>query len=330
LTTEGAPFLIAAGGWSPTVASNGTLAFVQSSTVPSQLVWVDRKGSVEPLGALQGPLGQGSGPVMALSPDGGRLAHSIDSATGTEVWSYDLSRGVVTRLTVGATRVTSPIWTPDGREVVFGAFGRGRFWNVYSVPSTDTREPVRVLPTSTAYQWPCTISPDGRWLIYAERTGRGTDLWLVPRHQAGAAHPLLNTPFNEDYAKLSPDGQSLLYVSDESGQPEVYVRTFPIGSDRVQVSTNGGSMPIWAPDGREIFYRTPTALMAVTVTRTGRGDLAASTPQRLFSVDPEFRLSEQFVVAPNGRFLFARSTGRDHVSVILNWFHGVTPREGTP
>ncbi len=330
LTTEGAPFLVAAGGWSPSIAANGTLAFVQSPPVPSQLVWIDRRGAIEPVGALHGPLGQGTGPVMALSPDGRRLAHSIDRATGTEVWSYDLSRGVVTRLSVGATRVTSPIWTPDGHEVVFGAFARGRFWNVYSVPSNDTRAPARVLPASAAYQWPCTISPDGRWLIYAERTGRGTDLWLVPRHQSGPAQPLLNTPFNEDYAKFSPDGQSLLYLSDESGQREVYVRAFPVGSDHVQVSTNGGSMPMWAPDGREIFYRTPTALMAVTVSRTARGGLAASAPQQLFRIDPESRLFESFVVAPNGRFLFARAIGHDHVSVILNWSHAVAQRAGAP
>jgi predicted Ser/Thr protein kinase/WD40 repeat protein len=327
LATGGAPFLLVAGGSSPTLGSDGTLAFVRGGALPSQLVWIDRKGSIEPIGELNGQLGQGSGPVMALSPDGRRLALSIDHPGGTELWSYDLSRGSMTRLSAGATRVTSPIWTPDGRQIFFGAFGRGRLWDVYSIPSSETREPARVLPESAVYRWPCTISPDGRWMIYAaQRTDRATDLWLAPQNGPVAAQPLMKTPFREDYAKFSPDGRSILYMSDESGRAEVYVRAFPIGPERVQVSTNGGSMPIWAPDGREIFYRTPTALMAVTMTRTAAG-LAASAPQQLFTVDPDSQLFEPFAVASNGRFLFARATGRPHVSVIVNWSRAVTQLE---
>ncbi len=152
LATEGAPFLLVPGGSSPTLASDGTLAFVRGGRPPSQLVWVDRKGSIEPIGDLQGQLGQGSGPVMALSPDARRLALSIGGPVGAELWSYDLSRGTNTRLSAGAMRVTTPIWTPDGERILFGAFGRGRLWNVYSIPATETREPVRVLPESADVQ----------------------------------------------------------------------------------------------------------------------------------------------------------------------------------
>jgi Tol biopolymer transport system component len=223
--------------------------------------------------------------------------------------------------------VTSPVWTPDGRQIFFGAFGRGRLWNVYSTPSSETREPVRVLPESPESRWPCTISPDGRWMIYATgRTDRATDLWLAPQNQPVAAQPLMKTPFREDYAKFSPDGRSILYVSDESGRREVYVRAFPIGPERVQVSTNGGSMPMWAPDGREILYRTSTAVIGVTVTKTTAG-LAASAPQQLFRIDPDSTLFEPFVVASDGRFLFARATARPHVSMILNWSRAVTQLE---
>jgi WD40 repeat protein len=327
VATEGAPFLLVPGGSSPTLGSDGTLVFLRGSGLPSQLVWIDRKGSIEPIGELQGQFGQAEGPAMALSPDGRRLALSIASPAGMELWSYDLSRGGMTRLSVGATRVTSPIWTPDGRQILFGAFGRGRLWNVYSVPSNETREPARLLPESDVYRWPCTISPDGQWLIYAARTDRGADLWLAPQSHPGDGQPLMKTPFREDDAKFSPDGRSILYMSDESGRAEVYARPFPIGGDRVQVSTNGGSMPIWAPDGREIFYRTPTALMGVTVTRTAAA-LTVSAPQQLFTIDPDSQLFDPFVVASNGRFLFARATGRDHVSVLLNWSRGVTALEG--
>ena len=328
LATEGAPFLVVPGGSGPTVGSDGTLAFVRGWPPTSQLVWIDQKGSIEPIGELHGQIGQGSGPVMALSPDGRRLALSIDSVVGTELWSYDLSRGSTTRLSAGATRVTSPIWTPDGRQILFGAFGRGRLYNVYSIPSNEAREPTLLLPESAVYRWPCTISPDGRWLIYAaEGTDRATDLWLAPLNDPVAAQPLMKTPFREDYAKFSPDGRSLVYVSDETGRAEVYVRAFPIGPERVQVSTSGGSMPMWAPDGRKIFYRTPASLMEVTVTRTAAG-FAASAARQLFRVHQDSRLFEPFVVAADGRFLLARATGRPHVGVIVNWSRWATQLEG--
>jgi eukaryotic-like serine/threonine-protein kinase len=328
LATEGTPFLLIAGGSSPTLGSDGTLAFVRNWPAPTQLVWIDRKGSIEPIAALQGQLEQDSRSVMALAPDGRRLALAIANPRGTELWSYDLARGSMTRLSTGATRVTSPTWMPDGRQILIGAFGRGRYHDVYSLPANDTREPARLLPESTLYRWPCTISPDGRWLIYAaEGTDRAADLWLAPLNEPADTRPLVKTPFREDHARFSPDGRSLVYVSDESGRPEVYVRAFPITPERLQMSTDGGVMPLWAADGRKVFYRTPTALMEVGVTRSAAG-LGVSTPQQLFRIDPDSRLSEPFAAAADDRFVFARTTGQPHVGVMLNSSAAMRQLEG--
>jgi serine/threonine protein kinase len=327
LATEGTPFLVVPGGSHPTLATDGTLAFVRGWPVSSELVSVDNTGSIAPVGGLQAPLGMASGPVMALSPDERRIAIAIHIPAGTELWSYDLARRSLSRLSAGATRVTSPVWTPDGRQVLFGGFGRGRLWNIYSVPADETREPARALPESELYQWPCSISPDGRWLIYAsEAVDRATDLWLAPLERTTAAQPLLQTPFREDYAMFSPDGASILYASDESGRSEIYMRSFPTRPERVQVSTDGATMASWAPDGRAIFYRTTTALMRVSVTRTLAG-LAASAPQQLFAIEPDAGLSESFVVTSEGRFLFGRSTRPLHVGVMLNWSQGTVQRQ---
>jgi serine/threonine-protein kinase len=329
LATEGTPFLLIAGGSSPTLGSDGTLAFVRNWPAPTQLVWIDRKGSIETIAALQGQLEEDARSGMALAADGRRLALAIANPRGTELWSYDLARGGMTRLSTGATRVTSPTWMPDGRQIFIGAFGRGRHYDVYSLPANDTREPARVLPESSLYRWPCTISPDGRWLIYAaEGTERVTDLWLVPLNEPAGARPLVKTPFREDHARFSPDGRSLVYVSDESGRPEVYVRAFPITPERLQVSTDGGVMPLWAADGRNVFYRTPTALMEVGVTRSAAG-LGVSTPQQLFRIDPDSRLSESFAAASNDRFVFARTTGQPHVGVMLNSSAAMKQLEGS-
>lgn len=330
LATEGAPFLVVPGGWSPAIGANGTLAFVRGWPVGSQLVSIDRAGAIEPIGELHGSLGQGSGHVMALSPDRRRVALSIAGPVGTELWSYDLTRGGISRLSAGAIRVTSPIWTPDGQRIYFGAFGRGRLWNVYWIPSNEAREPAPLLPHAAVYRWPCDISPDGRSLIYAAEVSAGTsDLWLAPLNQPTSTQPLMKTPFDETSAKFSPDGRSIVYVSDESGRGEVYVRAFPIGPERVQVSINGGSMPAWAPDGRAIFYRTPVAMMEVAVTRTTSG-LGVAAPKQLFTIDPDSNLSEPFVVFSNDRFLFARDKGRPFIGVILHWSRAIPQLQGAP
>jgi serine/threonine-protein kinase len=133
---------------------------------------------------------------------------------------------------------------------------------------------------------------------------------------------LLQTPFREDYAMFSPHGGAVLYTSDESGRPEIYMRAFPIRPERVQVSTDGATMASWAPDGRAIFYRTPTALMQVDVTRTPAG-LAASAPRQLFAIARDGGLSESFVATSESRFLFGRSTRPVHVGVMLNWSAGI-------
>jgi hypothetical protein len=104
------------------------------------------------------------------------------------------------------------------------------------------------------------------------------------------------------------------------------VREFPINPERLQVSTAGGSMPVWAPDGRAICYRTPTAMMEVAVTRTAAG-LVASPPHQLFRIDPDWNLLDPFVLASDGRFLFARAKGRAHVGVLLNWSASATQLE---
>jgi hypothetical protein len=105
------------------------------------------------------------------------------------------------------------------------------------------------------------------------------------------------------------------------------VRAFPITPERLQVSTDGGVMPLWAADGRKVFYRTPTALMEVGVTRSAAA-LAVSTPQQVFRIDPESRLSEPFAAASNDRFVFARTTARPHVGVMLNWATTMKRLEG--
>nr|MBA2260261.1 PD40 domain-containing protein [Acidobacteriota bacterium] len=323
LQTSGSPFLVDASGNSPSVGSDGTLAMVRRSELPSEFVWIDRAGSISPQGTLSGQVPNvGPWATMRLSPDGQKVAVGVTGEGGDDLWLYDLKRGIMSPLSRGAQMSVWPTWTPDGSRVLFGGFVGGRAWGVHSVSATETSTPQRVLAEAAGPQWPCSISPDGKWLLYAQMSSSGSDLWIAPLDRPGEAKPLMVTPPREQEAHFSPDGRWIAYLSEESGPYELYLRRFPIGADRVQVSNGGAVAVSWASEGRELIYRSGAAIMSVRLTEKA-GQLEPSPPQRLFSIaDPAMGLS--FIVAPDAqRFLFARATGSDRVSVILNWASSV-------
>jgi eukaryotic-like serine/threonine-protein kinase len=321
LAAEGDPILLVPGGATPTVGSDGTLAFVRSSDRPSEVVSIDRHGSIETIDELPGQATRVPGMFSTLgaSSDRKRIAVNLKGSSDNDLFSYDSVGRITTRLTVGGTNPINPIWSSDGRRVFFGSFAGSRRWNIYAVPSNEPSAGERVLPPSEVSRWPCSVSPDGRWLVYAEGVDAATDLWVTALNGTAAPHRLTNTPsFREVDAKFSPDGRWLAYTSNASGRFEIYLRAFPDELDSRQVSRDGGTVPSWSPDGREIFYRTATAMVSVKLAKTAAGfDLSA--PQQLFPIsDPQ--LLNSFAISPDGnRFLFVRSAGNDRVSVILNW-----------
>jgi eukaryotic-like serine/threonine-protein kinase len=320
LETEGDPFLVVANGSYPSAAVDGTLALVRASDLPSEIVSVDRTGSLSVVGPLQGQaFDAGQWPVMALSHDSRLLAIGITAPAGNELWKYDLERGITTRLTTDSGVVVNPVWSVDGSRVLFAAFAGHRVWNVFAVSSGETGKPERVMPPADESQWPCSLSPDGRSLIYVQVSSGNMDLWVTTL-DGTAGHPLLTkTPFNESDAAFSPDGHAIAYTSDESGRTEVYVRAFPIDARRTPVSTGGGAHPRWSRDGSELFYRIASGIASARITRTTAG-VDASNSGPLFKVGSDATMSASFAVAPDGQhFLFARSTGADRLSVILNW-----------
>jgi len=319
LETEGDPFLVVANGSYPSVAADGTLALVRGSDANSQIVSVDRQGSMQTIGALPGQAfesGQWTG--LTISPDGRRLAIVMSEPAGNELWSYDLERGTMTRLTVDEIVVMNPTWSRDGSRIFFAAFAGRRVWNVFAVPSGELAKPEPVMPAPDETQWPCAISPDGKYLVYAQASGRLIDLWLSPL-DGTAGQPLMNTPFNETEAAFSPDGHAIAYTSDESGHPEVYVRAFPRDPRRTPVSSGGASRPRWSADGRELYYRNASGIAAARITRTPAGIESANATQ-LFAFGADATMSTSYAVTRDGQhFLFTRSTGADRISVILNW-----------
>jgi serine/threonine-protein kinase len=300
------------------LSGDGSFAYVPGGSSVSErtLLWVDRKGASRPLLAPARAYG-----TPRLSPDGRRLAVGIYGAPG--LWLYDLARGALTRLTE-STLSPHPIWTPDGERVTFASLESGVI-NLYRMP-VDGSSGAERLTTSENGQWPGSWSPDGRMLAFTEADPTtGYDLWVLKLEGDRKPRPFLQTPSNESGPIFSPDGRWLAYVSDESGRQEIYVRPFPGPGGKMQISTEGGNEPMWARNGRELFYRNGDKMM-VTAVET-QGVFAASQPKQLFEghYETSYNAFERdYDISPDRQeFLMVKAAEQEspptQLNVVLNW-----------
>ena len=260
-----------------TISRRGTLVYVPVGGGTSRsLVWVTRQGAEEPIAAP--PRGY---VIPRLSPDRKRVALQI-SDQSHEIWTWDFAREKLTRLTFGPSGNYGPLWTPDGRHIIFGsprdAPNRS---NLYRRAADGTGIDER-LTTSVHAQRTNAISPDGtRLVLEEERPPAGFDFMLLSLDGTPRVEPLLQTPFDERNAAISPDGRWMAYESNESSQSQIYVRPFPNVADaQYLISSGGGRTPAWAPNGHDLFFVNRTSIMAVTVQLTPT--FSASTPTKLF------------------------------------------------
>jgi eukaryotic-like serine/threonine-protein kinase len=319
------------------VARNGTLIYVPgtTSTIAGpqfSLVWVNRQGREEPIAA----------PPRAyvyprISPDGSRLALDIRDQEN-DIWIWDLKRQTMSRLTFDPGFDRAPVWTPDGRRVVFSS-QRGGLTNGGNIfwQAADGTGTVERLTTSDHAQFTTSVSPDGTRLVFRDddpKTRR--DVWMATLDGNRATESLLRTPFDEDNGDVSPDGRWLAYQSNESGQIQVYVRPFPkVDAGRWQISTIGGSRPAWARNGRELFYLDATNQMMAVPVQTSPA-FSAGNPARVFEtryLTPNNGRTYD-VSADGQRFLMIKGIDNDRASgtppvnivVVLNWFEELKQR----
>ncbi len=282
------------------VSNSGTLVYVTSAAVDRSLslVLASRQGNFETLATYTdySDIDQ-----LALSPDGKKLAFRVAKAND-DIHIFNLERKITSRLTFEGGDKINPTWTPDGGHIAYtNARGNGEtlMWR-----RIDPRgEPEPILPAGQA----CNPSSffDGKTLACTKTDPKtGADLWMVQMAGGFQARPFLRTSFNETSAVFSPDGRWLAYSSDESGAMQVYAIRYPDGGGRVEISTGGGTEPLWAADGRELFYRNGDRVLAVAVS--GHPVLAVGTPQFLFS--------GVFVHAPEPAYAVTRD-GRHFVMV---------------
>ena len=263
------------------VSANGSLVYA-TRPGPALLTWVDRNGRQEVIPAEPRPYRH-----PRLSPDGRRLVVQIDDPSNTDIWIGDARSGAFARLTSGDQVDSDPIWSPDGSRIVYTSVRgtEGLYWQ----PADGSGRAEHLVDGSSGVR-AVTWTRDGQ-LVFEELAGADIRLLTPGSGSAPRLVTLFDAPdyFNEVLPALSPDGRWLAYQSTESADPEVYLRPFPdVSSLRRQVSVGGGFAPLWSADGKEIYYRSATDMMAVKVRTSPTLDLGK--PEALFRLS-DFVLS---------------------------------------
>src|ERR1700676_4621782 len=215
------------------VSENGVLTYRTGPTVSGnlQLAWVDRMGKlVEPFGALGGYRG------VDVSPDGKRIAVHRHDGNGGDIWLFESARKeTMSRFTFDPTQDnSSPIWSPDGSRIAFGSLRNGK-WGIYQKPANGTGGE-ELLVESELPKVPRCWSPDGKFIVYTLRGPKtGLDVWVLPLGDKKPV-PFLQSSFNERDPQISPNGKWIVYTSNEAGRNEIYVRPFPTGEGKWQIS----------------------------------------------------------------------------------------------
>jgi eukaryotic-like serine/threonine-protein kinase len=310
-------------------SDDGTLVYVPGPDMATaRLVWLDRMGRQEPLAAAPANFSQ-----FALSPDGKQLALSIRDRATRDIWVHEIGRGAQQRLTFSGS-AAYPVWSRDGTSIFFmmqTAAGSG----VYEVRLGDSDRTPREIITSKSRINPIEDTPTG--LIVAT----SGDLMLLPltstiKASAGerALIPVLNgSGYAESLSRLSPDTKWLAYTSDETGQAEVYLTSYPDRQVKKQVSTAGGEEPRWRPGGREIIYRYGAQWFSAPFT--DKPSLALGTPRLLFE-GPYINVpGYSWAMTPDGdRYLLLENPDLQRrvttLTVLTNFFDEIRRRTGSP
>ena len=299
------------------LAANGTLIYYHAWGNQSRPLLVDSRGAKRGIHGVERAF---SYRYPRLSPDGRRLAIESMTPQGTDIRIYDLAGGTPTRLTMSGL-ATFPVWTPDGKRIVFvvsRSGGRQEFW----WQAVDGSAPAEKLFGAHGFLIPSSVTPDGQTLLYQSRVDSVISIWSARLVGDHTPRPVIRERFDNFMPVVSPDGHWLAYVSKASGRNDVFVRPFPEAGVAVQVSNAGGTEPVWSPDGGRLFYRADRAFIATTISRTPT--FAVSAGATIFADSLEGGHSgRNYDVTPDGEhFVMVGDTvpmKQPDMIVILNW-----------
>jgi Tol biopolymer transport system component len=319
-----------------TASANGLIAYRTLAGRTRQLRWFDRTGRMlGTFGELNGTMGN-----PRISPDGHRVAVDLTVAGNEDIWVLDGTHA--TRLTFDPQGDARPLWSPDGRDIIFYSLRSGKV-DLYRKSSQGVDKETSALeggPGGDRVRVATGYSPDGRYLLYFRASeSTGTDLYVARMDGARKPMALMATPFNEYWGVFSPDGRWIAYASNETGRNEVYVMPFRppdaagAGADttasqaRWQISAAGGTFPTWRRDGKELYFTSPAGDMMAAQITSSTTSVVSGVPLKLFTpaifgAGIEAAQGRQYDVAPDGRFLVnvvLDSGPVSPITLIQNW-----------
>jgi Tol biopolymer transport system component len=300
-------------------AGNGLLTYMEgTSSVSRELLWLDRSG--RKLGEVPG-----ADTYMSprISPDGKRILYTL-VAPWYEVWSYDTSLGVKTRLTFGTSSGRahmSAVWSPDGQRIAYMSIRAGK-WGLYEKAADGSGNEEVLMEDTQSIKYMNDWSPDGKYLAFQQAEQGVNEIWLLPLTGERKPIPFLQSQFTANLSSFSPDGKWLAYCSTESGEQKVYVVPFPGPGGKWQVSPGGGCYARWRRDGKELFYLSPdNRIMAAEVKADG-SSFAIGAVKPLFETRVYRSTFGGYDVTADGqRFIICYEPGQPNVAITLveNW-----------
>jgi serine/threonine protein kinase len=316
--------------------SKGEAAAMGASQSGRTLVWVNRQGKEEPLAAAPNEYG-----VFRISPNGTRVALTVGASGKEDIWIWDFARGTMTRLTFNEGYDAIPLWTLDGKRIVYSSAPEGSSipTGIYWKAADGTGEAEKIGSEPGKFIYPSSWSKDGKTLVLNESAfvpSIQADIGMLSMEGDRSRKPLLQGKHNEKYPKISPDGRWMAYQSDESGKYEVYVHSFPdVNKGRWQVSTNGGNSPLWSPDGREMFYRSGDSFMAVDVETEPafrpakpkvlfKGTYFSRNDFTLWDISPDGK--RFLMINPPGAAPSTAAAPQPKINIVLNWLEELKQR----
>ncbi len=335
LEVKGGPVKVAEGVFMSTntgsayfdISRAGALAYAMGKVEGGErtLAWVDRQGRETPL-----PLQAKSYLFPRISPDGRQIAFEVEGVNH-DLYTYDPERGITTKITTDGVS-HSPVWTPDGKRIAFRSWKAG-VMTMWWMPADRSGPEERLTTVGTPRQSVVSFSPDGRYMAYTEmQPGTGTGIWMLPLQGDRTPQPFIKPKFNDGSGRFSPDGKWVAYCSPESGRAEVYVQPWPGPGPKIQISSEGGTDPIWSHDGKELFYRNGDQMIVVAMAT--QPTVRASKPRVLWegkyshgmssSCGQPGAMESNYDVAADGQhFLMIKDLDQNAVStrivVVLNF-----------